>query len=204
MRSFNKIIIALALIATLTLLALLVREIGMRNQRADTDFATHLPELTVDYELTSHEGRIVRDEDFAGQYQLIYFGFAFCPDICPFTLDMMASALERIGTKADQIQPIFISLDPARDTVDELKSFIGNFYPDFIALTGAPEAVDQAAKSAKVFYQRVEDPASAGGYVIDHSSIIYLFGPDGRLVKFFTHQDTVESLTAALDLLITE
>lgn len=204
MKPLNKISLSLAIIGLVVILILLLTEIGQRQQPSEIELTQSLPDLTLDYELVRHDGSLLRDEDLHGKYQLIYFGFAFCPDICPFTLDLMASALDKIGAKADLVQPIFITLDPERDTPSELEAYINAFFPDFIGLTGSPEAIDHAAKALKVYYRKVASETAEGDYVIDHSSIIYLFDQNGKFIKFFTHQDTSDTVAAALAQLVTE
>jgi cytochrome oxidase Cu insertion factor (SCO1/SenC/PrrC family) len=204
MKPVNKISLSLAIIGLVVILVLLLTEIQQRQHPSEFELTQSLPDLTLDYELVRHDGTLLRDEDLHGKYQLIYFGFAFCPDICPFTLDLMANALGKIGAKADLVQPVFITLDPERDTPSELEAYINAFFPGFIGLTGTPEAIDQAAKALKVYYRKVAGETSDSDYVIDHSSIIYLFDQNGKFIKFFTHEDTSDTLAAALAALITE
>ena len=204
MKPLNKISISLAIIGLVVILVLLLSEIRTRQEPSEIDLNAAVPDLTLDYELVRQDGVTIRDEDLHGKYQLVYFGFAFCPDICPFTLDIMATALNKIGEKADLVQPIFITLDPERDTASELEAYINAFFPSFIGLTGSPEAIDHAAKTLKVYYRKVEDEGGEGGYVIDHSSIIYLFDQKGHLIKFFTHQDTSDTIAVALEELVSE
>ena len=206
MKKIQMITLAIAAFCITIIIALLINELVKSPepiaQTSEQSSAT--PRLSINYDLVSHEGKPVRATDFAGRYQLVYFGFAFCPDICPFTLDIMSAALDQIGDRADKVQPVFISLDPERDTPEELATYIQSFYPGFIALTGTEDKIKAAAKSFKVFFQKVDDPESTGGYVIDHSSITYLIDPDGDLLHFFTHKDTAETLAAKLLELVAE
>jgi len=129
---------------------------------------------------------------------LIYFGYAFCPDACPTALQAMTVALNRLGAAADQVTPIFITVDPERDTPAQLKLYAANFHPRLVALTGSAEAVAQAAKAYRVFYAKQKDEGVTGGYLVDHTSIIYLMGRDGRYVTHFTHTMSPEAIAAEI------
>lgn len=139
------------------------------------------------FALTGPGGKTVRDSDFRGKYMLIYFGFAQCPDICPAALQVISTALDQIGDKVKKVQPIFITLDPERDAPDVMAAYVSAFHPKMIGLTGTPETIAKAAKAYRVFYRKVPDPGSANAYTVDHSSIVYLMGPDGKFVTHFTH-----------------
>lgn len=136
-----------------------------------------------DFALTSSTGKTVRWGDFAGKYRIVYFGYAFCPDICPTDMQRVAQGLKALRTsdpdKAAKIVPIFITIDPERDTPQVVGEFAAAFSPDIIGLTGTPEQIAAAAKAFKVFYARGEAVAG-GGYLVDHSNVVYLFGPDGE------------------------
>jgi len=135
------------------------------------------------FELVNKDGETVRWEDFDGKYRTVYFGFTYCPDICPTDVGRMIHGLRRLGEvepdKAAKIQPIFISIDPERDTPEIVGEFAAAFSDELIGLTGTPEQVKQAADNFRVFYSRGED-TPGGGYLVDHSAIFYLFGPNGE------------------------
>jgi protein SCO1/2 len=136
-----------------------------------------------DFALTASDGRTVRWGDFAGKYRVVYFGYAFCPDICPTDMQRVAQGLKVLKAsdpaKAAKIQPLFITIDPERDTQKVVGEFAAAFSPDIIGLTGTPEQIAAAAKAFRVFYAKGEAVAG-GGYLVDHSNIVYLFGPDGE------------------------
>ena len=136
-----------------------------------------------DFVLTNSAGETVRWDDFAGQYRVVYFGYAFCPDVCPTDMQRVAQGLKELKAqdpaKAAKITPIFITIDPERDTREVVGEFAAAFSPDIIGLTGTPEQIAAAAKAFKVFYQKGET-TPGGGYLVDHSNITYLFGPDGE------------------------
>ena len=136
-----------------------------------------------DFALTASDGRTVKWDDFAGKYRVVYFGYAFCPDICPTDMQRVAQGLKLLKASepelAAKIQPIFITIDPERDTQAVVGEFAAAFSPDIIGLTGTPDQIAAAAKAFKVFYARGEAVAG-GGYLVDHSNIVYLFGPAGE------------------------
>jgi protein SCO1/2 len=134
------------------------------------------------FALTDQNGVMRSDGDFRGKYMLVFFGFTSCPDVCPTTMSVLKAALGRIGSKADRVVPIFISVDPERDTQTIMKPYVEAFGPRFIGLTGTPQEVAIATRAYHVYFQK--RPQDGGPYTMDHSSIIYLMGPDG---KYLTH-----------------
>ena len=135
------------------------------------------------FELVNKGGETVRWADFDGQYRMVYFGFTYCPDICPTDVQRMMQGYRKLAEDrpeaAAKIQPIFISVDPERDTPEIVGEFAAAFSDELIGLTGTPEQVKQAADNFRVFFSRGED-TPGGGYLMDHSAIVYLFGPDGE------------------------
>ena len=115
------------------------------------------------FTLTDHTGRRVTDKDFRGQHLLVFFGFTYCPDVCPSGLQVMTAALEELGPKAEKITPIFISVDPERDTPEQLALYVSSFHPRLVGLTGTPEEIQQVAKAYRVYYKKVEDESSTAG-----------------------------------------
>lgn len=149
------------------------------------------------FALTDHTGREVTDKDFQGKYALIYFGYTYCPDVCPGELQLMAAALDELGDKAEEIQPIFITVDPERDTVEHMATYVPQFHDRLIGLTGTPDQIAAAAKAYRVYYARVDDPDSTE-YLMDHSSIFYLMGPDGAYVGHLTYGTKPKDFAAKL------
>jgi len=149
------------------------------------------------FRLIDQTGKTVSDRDFRGRYMLVYFGYSFCPDVCPTTLGVMAQALEKLGTeRARRIVPIFVTIDPARDTPKVLVDYMKAFGPDFIGLTGSEAAIKDAEKKYRVY--AVKRPLEKGNYGMDHSSVLYLMGPDGRLVAFYDEAISPEGLAKDL------
>jgi protein SCO1/2 len=150
------------------------------------------------FSLIDHNGRRVTDKDFRGRYMLVYFGFTYCPDVCPSGLQVIAAALQKLGNKADRITPIFITVDPERDTPAQLSEYVKSFDPRLVGLTGTPPEVDAAAKAYRVYYKKVQDEKSTAGYTFDHTSIIYLMDPQGTYVTHFSHTTGVDTLAERL------
>ncbi|MBN8543882.1 MAG: SCO family protein [Alphaproteobacteria bacterium] len=150
------------------------------------------------FTLVDGTGNTVTEKSFAGKYMLVFFGFTHCPDICPTSLLVTKNALEKIGSKAEKLTPIFITIDPERDTVDVVGRYVQNFGTQFVGLSGTPEQIKQAADAYKVYYQKVEDKDSGIGYVMDHSGFIYLMDPEGNYVTHFPHTISEQALAEAL------
>lgn len=151
------------------------------------------------FTLTDESGERVTDKDFRGRYTLVFFGFTGCPDICPASLQLIAAVLDNLGAKADRITPIFISVDPERDTPQKLAEYTNAFDPRIVGLTGTPEEVAAVAKAYKVYYKKVPNADSPGNYGMDHTSILYVMGPDGSYLTHFTPTTSVDDMTAKLE-----
>lgn len=152
------------------------------------------------FELTSHEGKRVKDTDFAGKYMLIYFGYSFCPDVCPLDLQKLSVALytlEEQGYDTTPLQPLFISIDPERDTPEELALFMPDFHPRLIGLTGTPDEIRSVAQAYKVYYAKRETP-DVDGYLMDHQAFIFAMGPDGKFIRIFGSAAKPDEIAAAL------
>lgn len=152
------------------------------------------------FALVDQDGRTVTDADFRGKYMLVYFGYTYCPDVCPTSLSRNSGAMELLGDKAEAIVPVLITVDPERDTPEVLKDYVGFFHPRLVALTGTPEQVAAAAKAYRLYFARVEqEGAEAGTYLMDHTSITYLMGPDGSYVRHFSHNLSAERMAEQLE-----
>jgi protein SCO1/2 len=150
------------------------------------------------FSLVGTGGKPVTDRDFRGRYMLIFFGFTHCPDICPAELQVIAQALEQLGDKAKTVVPIFITLDPERDTPEAMANYVKSFGPNFVGLTGSPEAIAAAAKAYRVAYSKVENKESAGDYSVDHSALVYLMDPEGRYVTHFSYGLSADQMAEKL------
>lgn len=152
------------------------------------------------FSLIDQDGRRVRDTDFAGRYRLIYFGFANCPDVCPVDLAVIGAGLRRFEAadpaRATKVQPIFITVDPERDTPALLKAYVANFHARLIGLTGSTQEIEAAQKEYGVYAMKGEARPD-GGYNVDHSRIIMLFGPQGEPIAIVPHE-SAELVTTEL------
>lgn len=163
----------------------------------ETNIASSI-DLGGEFALTDHTGTPVTEQDFLSKYALIYFGYTYCPDICPTELAKMTSALSLLPQEQQEmITPVFITIDPERDSPEALANYVSLFSPRLVGLTGTPEQVAQAAEGWRVYYARVE-PEGSSEYLMDHSTFTYLMGPDGDLVDLFRLQDSVEEMAQRL------
>ncbi|MEJ0027751.1 MAG: SCO family protein [Rhizomicrobium sp.] len=144
---------------------------------------TGTPAIGAPFALTDQDGRTRRSAEFRGRYMLIYFGYSYCPDVCPTTLAMIGEALAKLGSRQDRIVPIFITVDPQRDTPAQLKTYLKAFGPQFVGLTGDARAIAKVAGDYRVYFKK--QPLPGSGYGMDHSNVIYLMGPDGRFVTYW-------------------
>lgn len=146
------------------------------------------------FNLVNHEGKPVTDRDFTGKWTLIYFGFTHCPDICPDELQKMVAAIDKIKEKAViEVVPVFISVDPERDTVEQVREYVKEFHPNLVGLTGSQSDIRQVAREFRVYYMKTEEEEA--DYLVDHSIIMYLMDPDMEFVKFFGKNYDVDALT---------
>jgi protein SCO1/2 len=151
--------------------------------------------------LTDHNGRRVTLDTFRGKLVVLFFGYTHCPDVCPTTLSDMAQALKLMGPAANQVQVLFATVDPERDTPEMLKAYVPYFHPSFLGLYGTPEEVAKAAREFKIMYRKHVEPG-ATGYLVDHSAGSYVLDGQGRLRLYlpFAHppQDIAHDLSTLL------
>ncbi|HSK41697.1 MAG TPA: SCO family protein [Arenibaculum sp.] len=149
------------------------------------------------FTLVDHTGRTVTEADFADAYKLIYFGFTFCPDVCPTELQAIAGTMDRLGADAARVQPMLITIDPARDTPEKLAEYVPLFHPDLVGLTGTPEQIAAVARAYKVYYAKApgDDPDT---YLMDHSGFVYLMAPDGEFLQVFPAGTDPERISEAV------
>jgi cytochrome oxidase Cu insertion factor (SCO1/SenC/PrrC family) len=160
------------------------------------------PSIGGPFALTDQNGKTVTSDSLKGKPTLIYFGFTFCPDVCPTSLLLMETAVEKLGPDTPKkVNLVFITVDPERDTPALMKGYVENFGPTFIGLTGTQEQITQVARAYRVYYQKV--PGKNGSpYLMDHSSIVYLLDRNGRFVTHFTHEAKAEAIAAAVQRLL--
>jgi protein SCO1/2 len=151
-----------------------------------------------DFTLTSHTGQRVHDADFRGRLMLVYFGYTFCPDVCPSELQVISDALDRLGPDADEVAPLFITVDPERDTQQVLADYIPFFHQRLVGLTGTPDEIATAAKAYRIYYASAGSGEEGGAYLMDHTSLVYLMGRDGGYLRHFTAGTAAEEMAAAI------
>lgn len=149
------------------------------------------------FTLTDQSGAVRHDSEFRGKLMLVYFGYTYCPDACPAALNTMSAAIAKLGAEAKQVQPIFITVDPARDTVKQMKLYATNFTPSLLALTGTPDEIAAAAKAYRVYFQKVAGKGE-DDYSMDHSAFVYLMGRDGKYLAHFGPEVSGEQMAAAI------
>jgi cytochrome oxidase Cu insertion factor (SCO1/SenC/PrrC family) len=151
------------------------------------------------FQLTDQDGKSVTEKDLLGKHVLMFFGYTYCPDVCPTELQIITAALQQMGSEADGIRPVFVTIDPARDTPKAMKDYLANFDPRFMGLTGTDAQIAQVAKAYRVYYAKVENKQDPQSYLMDHSSIIYLMGPDGRFLKHFPYTSDAGALAKDIE-----
>lgn len=151
------------------------------------------------FTLTDHTGKRVSDADFRGRFMLVYFGFTRCADTCPVDLPAIAQGLDALGPLAERIAPLFISVDPVHDTPAALAAYVANFHPRLIGLSGSEAEIASVAKAYKVHRRKLTlGHHGHGEYTIDHGSLTYLMGPDGRFLTLLPHRTAPERIAAVL------
>lgn len=150
------------------------------------------------FTLTDQNGRTVSDSDFRGKYMLVSFGYTYCPDVCPAELNVMSEALKKLGSDAENIVPVFITIDPARDTVEQMANYVSSFHPRMVGLTGTEAQIREAAGAYRVFYSKADGDAAGDGYLMDHSTFMYLMNPEGEYVTHFGYGISPDELATRL------
>jgi protein SCO1 len=153
------------------------------------------------FTLVNQDGGQTSDRDFAGKYRLMYFGYTYCPDVCPVDLQKLMAGYARLEkddpATAAKVAPIFVSVDPERDKPAVLKQYVTAFHPKLTGLTGTPEQIAQTAKAYAIIYSKAGKPG-ASEYLMNHSRLAYLFGPDGKPIALVPHDGTPEQIAAEL------
>ncbi len=168
------------------------------DYRSDRTRAEDEPTFFADFELTDHRGMVQTDEDFAGRWMLIFFGFTNCPDICPTTLSEVAAVMEGLGDEAAKVRPIFITIDPERDTPAALAEYVPLFDAGIIGLTGTPEQIAATSETFPIFYERIEEATAPDGYTMGHTSHLFLFDTQAGFADSWPYGTPAEDIIADL------
>lgn len=179
--------------ATIAVIGFVWVQISVRNDQRTDD-----PAFRADFELTDHQGVVQTDEDFAGRWMLVFFGFANCPDVCPTTLAEVAAVMDGLGPDAAHVQPFFITIDPERDTPEQLAEFVPAFNANIIGLTGTPDQIKRTSETFHIYYEKIEEAASPDGYTMGHSSQLFLFDPQGGYVGAWAYGTPAEQILSDL------
>ncbi len=153
------------------------------------------------FTLTDQNGKSVSDSQFKGKYRMIYFGYSFCPDVCPVDVQVLSQGLAEFEkmdpVRGAKVQPIFVTIDPVRDTLAVLKSFVANFHPRLVGLTGTQAQIDAVAKSYAVIFE-YQNPNATGAYLVDHSRTAVLYGPEGQPLSLLPQDQDAKAVAGEL------
>jgi len=150
------------------------------------------------FTLVDQTGKTVTERDFSGRYMLVFFGFTHCPDICPAELQVIAESLKALGPDAKKIVPVFITVDPERDTPEVMADYVKNFGDEFVGLTGSTDQIAAVAKAYRVAYAKFQETYSATDYSVDHSALLYLMGPNGDYITHLPYGTGAQEMTETL------
>ena len=192
---FRQILIILMAFSIGSLAAIWFYALG-HNTQGKSEIISGKAMIGGPFNLISHEGKEISNNDFPGQYLLVYFGYSYCPDICPTDLQKITRAMEILGAKAKQVQPLFITIDPERDGVTQMKSYVDHFHPKLVGLTGRTQQIKSVTKAYKVYAKKVVDDNSRADYLMDHTALTYLMGPNGEFIKHFAYGTGPEKMAA--------
>jgi protein SCO1 len=182
LQTFSNIVFALALIT------------GLLSWATTTSAVT----IGGPFALIAPDGTTVTDQTFRGKWLLVYFGYTFCPNTCPMTLNEIATALEKLGTDATKMQPLFITVDPQRDTREVLEQYTRSFDPRIVGLTGSPQQIDAVTQEYGAYASRDKTGPGPEDYVIDHSTYLYVMDPGGKFVRAFDADTSGDRIADAL------
>ncbi|WP_032112480.1 SCO family protein [Candidatus Paracaedibacter symbiosus] len=154
---------------------------------ASAETTKSLPNLGGPFKLNDQFGKIRTNDEFKGKFMLLYFGYTFCPDVCPLGLQNIGEALRLLGRDIDQVVPLFITIDPERDTVENLKIYATNWHSSFVFLTGTHPELDPVLKAYKVYAAKAKPDGTMADYLMDHSALVYLVDRNGKFVDYFPH-----------------
>lgn len=189
LRTLRYVLWAFAIIATLGA----GYEYWQLSRPAPVPTGTEAMKETIksEFSLVDHTGTAVTQDNFRGNWQLVFFGFTNCPDVCPTTLNQIAEIMDNLGENAAEVRPLFITVDPERDTPERMAEYVTAFDTRIVGLTGTPEQVKAAANSFKIYYAKAASEGAPDGYLMDHTAYLYLMNPEGGFEAFFSHDSDV-------------
>lgn len=187
--SFKRITAVLAVAA--------VVGIAFVVMRPDPPAPKGSPSIGGPFTLVNHLGQTVTDADFRGRFLLLFFGYTYCPDVCPTTLTAISDALDLLGQEGDKVTPVFITVDPVRDTPEYLAEYLSYFHPRMVGLTGTTDQVAAVTESYRVYFAK-GDEAGDEDYIMDHTAVIYLMDPAGNYLAHFANETTPEDMASGI------
>ncbi len=189
----------IVLIGSLLVLGIAIFALTQTRPTSNVTTQSGAPLIGGAFELTDHTGKQVSDKDYLGKFMLVYFGFTYCPDVCPTELQNIAGALDIIGEKRrKQITPLFVTIDPERDTRELMAAYVENFHPDLVGLVGTVEQIKKMAKTFRVYFKKIVDKDSPDGYTMDHSAFVFLMDKKGRYVRHFSYGTSPQKMADGL------
>lgn len=198
--NMNKNKIRIILCAILLLIAAVIWSVFLIRDNTPTAAENSRALIGGPFNLTNHLNQPVSDQDFQGKYRLMYFGYTYCPDICPMDLQIMADALDLLEPEIlGQISPMFISVDPERDTFDVMATYVDYFHKDLIGLTGTVEQINAVKSEYRVYAAKADDSPD---YIVDHTSYTYLMDKNGTYLDHFNHAEDPEKMAAKITALV--
>ena len=193
--TFPRIMLFIAATVIAVALALVVNTFFIDDQGKVSTSGAGLPTIGGPFQLVDHQGKTVTEADYSGKYLLVFFGYTYCPDVCPTELQVIGGAMDLLDEAGAKVRPLMVTIDPERDTVAAMADYMGNFHPSLTGLTGSLEQVKAAAKAYRVYFAK-NPPDEEGDYFMDHSSFVYLMGPDGKYLHHFSPMTTPEDMAA--------
>ncbi len=191
--TFPRVMLFVAATVIAVALGLTVNTLFLDEQGEITSSGVGLPTIGGPFELVDHKGRAVTEADYRGKFMLVFFGYTYCPDVCPTELQVIGEAMDQLGEDGDMVRPLMVTVDPERDTVEAMADYMGNFHPSLTGLTGSIDQIKAAARAYRVYFAK--NPADEDGdYFMDHSSFVYLMGPDGKYLHHFSPMTTPEDM----------
>ena len=165
---------------------------------------THAAGIGGPFSLVDHHGNEVTEKTYAGKYLLVYFGYTYCPDVCPTELLVLGQTLDLLGDKAARIQALFITVDPERDTPEKLAEYLPDFHPDLIGLTGTAAEVKNVARAYRGYFRKSSGEATEGAYLVAHTSLVYFMDPAGEYVSHFVFGQGAETVARGIEKFLDE
>ena len=197
---FSKNTFRMLLSLVLLLIGVVVWTVYMQKDTTPTATESSRALIGGPFNLTNHLNQPVTDRDFLGKYMVIYFGYTYCPDICPMDLQIMADALNMLESDvSEKITPVFVSVDPERDTFDVMAEYVEYFHDDLIGLTGTVEQIEAVKSEYRVYAAKADDTEN---YIVDHTAFTYLMDRDGKFLKHFKHAEDPEVMAKMITSLV--